>query len=171
MCWIRTIEEVKSNLAVTEIKGAYVTDGGYYKDKNIMEAETLGVKKLIMPINTGSKNEATEAVKRRANSGEGKELLSRRSSTVERIISFIKGRLRLRRFKLRGLVKVGCERTFICLAYNMTRYMQLTTWAGWLWWGEESESSDDEMSKDNRHAKLVNLGHSQSRETGFVVFS
>ena len=124
---IPVIEGVKSNLAVTEIKGAYVTDGGYYKDKNVMEAETLGVKKLILPINTGSKSPATERVKRRANSGQGKELLSRRSSTIERIISFIKERLRLRRFKLRGLVKVGCEWTFICLAYNMTRYMQLTT--------------------------------------------
>ena len=124
---IPVIEVVKSNLAVSEIKGAYVTDGGYYKDKNITEAETIGVKRLILPINTGSKSPATEAVKRRANSEKGKELLRRRSSTIERIISFIKERLRLRRFKLRGLVKAGCEWTFICLAYNMTRYMQLAT--------------------------------------------
>ena len=127
---IPVIKEVKSNLAVKEIKGAYVTDGGYYKDKNIMEAETIGVKKLILPINTESKSPATEEVKRRANSEEGKELLRRRSSTVERIISFIKGRLRLRRFNLRGLLKVGCEWTYICLAYNLTRYAQLIRGTG-----------------------------------------
>jgi hypothetical protein len=72
----------------TKFNGAYVTDGGYCKDKNITEAETIGVKKLILPINTESKSQATEVVRQRANSEEGKELLKRRSFVIERIISF-----------------------------------------------------------------------------------
>lgn len=133
---IPVIAEVKGNLGVKEIEGAYVTDSGYYKDKNITEAEAIGVKKLTLPIKTESRSEATKIVKERAESAEGKELLTRRRSTIERIISFIKERLRLRRFNLRGLarygspLKVGCEWTFICLAYNLTRYMQLVMGKG-----------------------------------------
>ena len=119
------IEEVKNNLKVKEITGSYVTDSGYYKDENICRSKEAGVKKLILPIKIESKSPETIEVKRNAENEVGKELLRKRNATIERIIGYIKERLRFRRFSLRGLVKVGCEWTFICLAYNLVRYMQL----------------------------------------------
>jgi len=119
------IDEVKNNLKVKELAGSYVTDSGYYKDENIWWSKEAGAKKLILPIKIEPKCPETIEVKRNAESEAGKELLKRRNATIERIIGYIKERLRFRRFSLRGLVKVGCEWTFICLAYNMVRYMQL----------------------------------------------
>jgi transposase len=119
------VDEVKNNLKVKELVGAYVTDSGYYKDENIWWAKEAGVKKLILPIKIEPKCPETIEVKRNAESEEGKGLLKKRNATIERIIGYIKERLRVRRFSLRGLVKVGCEWTFICLAYNLIRYMQL----------------------------------------------
>lgn len=121
------VEVVKDNLGVQEIEGAYVTDNGYYKDENVRETKQIGVKNLILPIyieNPGCLE--TKAVKERSLSEVGKGLLRRRKSTVERIFGFIKEkRLKLRRFNLRGLLKVGIEWTFICLAYNLIRYFQI----------------------------------------------
>lgn len=120
------IEGVKKNLRVEDLDGVYVTDGGYYKDQNIIGAKELGVKDLILPINTDTKCTESLKVKKRAQNKEGKELIKRRYVTIERIIGFIKERIRMRRFNLRGLAKVSCEWTFICLAYNLTRLFQLT---------------------------------------------
>lgn len=122
---IPMVEGVKENLGISELRGAYVTDGGYYKDENIIQAEAKGVKELILPIKTDCKQEASQVVKRRAESIRGKDLLGKRRAIVERIISFIKERLKLRRFNLRGLIKVRCEWTLICLSYNLARYVQL----------------------------------------------
>lgn len=120
------IEAVKNNLEVREIKGSYVTDGGYYKDKNIIGAKALGVENLILPIKTDSSCKETQLTRVRAESIEGRELLKKRSSTIERIFGFIKEkRLKMRRFNLRGLVKVGGEWTLVCLAYNLIKYFQL----------------------------------------------
>ncbi len=119
------IEEVKNNLEVKEIDSPYVTDGGYYKDENIWWSRQAGVKRLILPIEIEPKCPETLEVKRNAEGEEGKGLIKRRNGTIERIIGYIKERLRFRRFSLRGLVKVGCEWTFICLAYNLVRYMQI----------------------------------------------
>ena len=119
------VDEVKNNLKVKELVGAYVTDSGYYKVENIWWAKEAGVKKLMLPIKIEPKCPETIEVKSNAESEEGKGLLKKRNATIERIIGYIKERLRVRRFSLRGLVKVGCEWTFICLAYNLIRYMQL----------------------------------------------
>jgi transposase len=119
------IDEVKNNLKVKELAGSYVTDSGYYKDENIWWSKEAGVKKLILPIKIDPKSLETKEVKNNAESEIGKELLKRRNATIERIIGYIKERLRFRRFNLRGLVKVGCEWTIVCLAYNLVRYLQL----------------------------------------------
>ncbi len=119
------VDEVKNNLKVKELECPYVTDSGYYKDENIWWSKEAGVKKLILPIKIDPKCPETIEVKSNADSEAGKELLKKRNATIERIIGYIKERLRFRRFSLRGLVKVGCEWTFICLAYNLVRYTQL----------------------------------------------
>jgi hypothetical protein len=117
------VDEAKNNLMVKELVGAYVTDSGYYKDENIWWAKQAGVKELILPIKIDPKCPETIEVKRNAESEAGKELLKKRNATIERIIGYIKERLRVRRFSLRGLVKVGCEWTYTATYKDWTRLM------------------------------------------------
>jgi IS5 family transposase len=47
------------------------------------------------------------------------------------VIGVLEEQRGLRRFRLRGLVKVGIELTFACTAYNLTRlWRTIPHWAG-----------------------------------------
>ena len=122
---IPMIKEVKKNIGVEEI-GGYVTDGGYYRDENIEVAKEEGVKEIIMPIHVESKYEGAREVKEVGGSERGKELMKERFNKVERVIGYIKEKgLKFRRFHLRGIEKVNCEWTIVCMAYNILRIMRL----------------------------------------------
>jgi len=49
-CLLPGIEGTKRNLGLTQIDVPYVTDSGYYKDKNIIRAKEALVRDLIMPV-------------------------------------------------------------------------------------------------------------------------
>ncbi len=125
---IPMIEGLKENLKIEKIEGKYCSDSGYYSNENIEEAKKLRVENLIMPVYEETKNKEAEEVKKRAESKEGKEALKKRKSIIERIIGLIKENVfKFNRFRLRGLLKVNCEWTLVCIAYNVYRYMKLAT--------------------------------------------
>jgi transposase/IS5 family transposase len=51
----------------------------------------------------------------------GRAIYQRRKAIVEPVIGVLKEQRGMRRFRLRGLVKVGIELTLACTAYNLTR--------------------------------------------------
>ena len=58
--------------------------------------------------------------------GKAKATYKRRSEVAEFPNLWIKEKLGLRRFRLRGLVKVGMEVTWACLTYNIQQWVRLS---------------------------------------------
>lgn len=122
---IPVIKEVKNNLGIEKIEN-YITDSGYYSNKNIEEAIREGVERLIIPIYGESKNEITCKV--RELSEEEREKIKARGEKIEKIFAFIKEKIfKFQKFHLRGLLKVNCEWSLICIAYNLYKYYQISS--------------------------------------------
>jgi hypothetical protein len=64
---------------------------------------------------------ATERMRIRLQSKEGRKAYSKRKCTVEPVFGIIKSAQQFRSFLLRGLERVSGEWTLACLAYNLKR--------------------------------------------------
>lgn len=51
----------------------------------------------------------------------GRAVYQRRKATIEPVLGALKEQRGMRRFRLRGLAKVGIELALACTAYNLTR--------------------------------------------------
>lgn len=126
--------------AVVGSIGAVLVDNGFYSEEAVKAVEANGptvvyaaVKKTghhrsvtdlekksdpPPPVDGAS---ATEVMRHRVSTREGKAKYKLRQQTVEPVFGIIKEAMGFRRFSLRGLAKVGLEWTLVCLAYNLAR--------------------------------------------------
>ena len=56
---------------------------------------------------------------------EAKEIYKQRGAVAEFPNAWIKAKIGLRQFRLRGLVKVGMEALWACLTYNIQQWIRL----------------------------------------------
>jgi IS5 family transposase len=70
-------------------------------------------------------------VRRKLRSAAGRAVYERRKATVEPVFGVLKEQRGMRRFRLRGLARVGIELALACTAYNLTRlWRTLPDWGG-----------------------------------------
>jgi transposase len=87
-------------------------------------SEGARVSEETLPGETGELPEsqkASEKMRARLNTPEGRKLYGRRKCTVEPVFGVIKAVLGFRQFLLRGLEKVRGEWSLVCLAWNLKR--------------------------------------------------
>ncbi|TXK26419.1 IS1182 family transposase [Pontibacter qinzhouensis] len=125
---------------------AAVADTGYFSEKNVEAAQALrdgdGIEALIatgrerhnsflatalrQEQEPGPEGTATESMRRRLSSKEGRRIYSKRKQTVEPVFGIIKEVLGFRRFSLRGEQQAAGEWSLVCLAYNLKRLFTLS---------------------------------------------
>jgi len=126
--------------ALVESVGAVLVDNGFYSEEAVQGVESDGqtvvyaavektghhrsvadVEKKAEPPPPPLGASATEVMRHRVSTREGKAKYKLRQQTVEPVFGIIKEAMGFRRFSLRGLAKVGLEWTLVCLAYNLRR--------------------------------------------------
>ena len=66
------------------------------------------------------------AFRQRMKEPEMKEIYKQRGAVAEFPHAWIKEKLGLRKFHVRGMVKAGCELLWVCLTYNIQQYLRLS---------------------------------------------
>jgi transposase len=110
-------------------------DSGFFTLLNVHALEAQGIE-VYMPdavlakeLNTGRRvkgaapvrDAAHRRMRRKLRDPAGRAIYQRRKATVEPVIGVLKEQRGMRRFRLRGLAKVGIELTLATTAYNLTR--------------------------------------------------
>ena len=110
-------------------------DSGFFTLPNVHALEAQGIEVyvpdavLAKELNTGRRVQGAAPVRDRAQrrmgrklrDPEGRAVYQRRKATVEPVFGVLKEQRGMRRFRLRGLAKVGIELALACTAYNLTR--------------------------------------------------
>lgn len=68
---------------------------------------------------------AVAELKARMETGEGKAIYKERKQVIELVNAWLKSKLGLRQFRLQGLIKVGMELLWACLAYNIRLWLRV----------------------------------------------
>ena len=135
------VDEVEKQCG--ELPKKLTADTGFYQTEQIQNTIGRGIdvyipdSNLARELNYGRRAETTDGcvtrrsdlvrqVRAKLRSPEGIEMYQRRKQTVEPVFGVIKEQRQGRRFRLRGLTKMGLEFTFITLAYNITRFYNLS---------------------------------------------
>ena len=71
------------------------------------------------------------AHKEKMETGEAKQIYRRRGAVAEFPNAWIKDKIGLRQFRLRGVIKVGMETLWACLTYNIKQWIRLRWRAQW----------------------------------------
>ena len=113
-------------------------DSGFFSVANLIELEQRGIEGYVPDAHlTGElrqrrgplkmTGDAPEHCRMRARlrSPAGQVRYRRRQALVEPVIGILKEQRGLRRFRLRGLSKVGVEVALTCTAFNLTRMWRL----------------------------------------------
>ena len=132
------VEEVKRNCR--EQPGQVLADAGYYSNRNLTQLRQQGMDayvpdpNLAHELNTGKRarglgcmrvrNPEGKAMRAKLRTQAGREVYARRKGIVEPVFGTLKAQRDLRRFRLRGLAKVGIEFTLAAIGYNLTRWRQ-----------------------------------------------
>jgi len=132
------VEEVKGNCR--EQPGQVLADAGYYSNGNITQLRQQGMdvyvpdSNLARELNTGQRaggvgrmpvrNPELQAMRAKLRSAAGRKVYAQRKGMVEPVFGTLKAQRDLRRFRLRGLMKVGIEFTLAVIGYNLTRWRQ-----------------------------------------------
>lgn len=129
---IPMVKQVKGNLG--ELPKNVSADAGYFSETNVTEADLKAVDLYIPPDRQkhGEKPVAihgrpprnlsvADRMKRKLRTKSGQEIYRFRKAIVEPVFGQIKEERRFRRFSLRGLVKVECEWTLVCLTHNLLK--------------------------------------------------
>lgn len=110
-------------------------DSGFFSLENLHALEAQGIE-VYMPdavlakeLHTGRRvrgaapvrDPAQRAMRRKLRRAAGRAVYERRKATVEPVFGVLKEQRGMRRFRLRGLRKVGIELALACTAYNLTR--------------------------------------------------
>lgn len=110
-------------------------DSGFFTLDNVHRLEAQGIDVyvpdavLAKELNTGRRvkgaapvrDSAQRHLRRKLRDPVGRAIYQRRKALVEPVIGVLKEQRGLRRFRLRGLVKVGIELALASTAYNLTR--------------------------------------------------
>lgn len=116
-------------------------DCGFYQTEQIkgLQDQSLAVyvpdSNLAAELNGGppaeqtdgcvkSRSELTQAMRAKLRSPEGRAVYNKRRALVEPVFGVLKEQRQCRRFRLRGLEKVGIEFCFMALAFNVARLFQ-----------------------------------------------
>lgn len=121
-----------------------LADSGYFSEKNVQACSDFAILPYISPkrdehntflIEQLKKQEPTldqpenislvEQMKNRMKTKEGKQLYSKRKSTIEPVFGIIKHAMGFRQFLLRGVEKVSGEWNLVCTSYNLKRLHRL----------------------------------------------
>jgi len=68
-----------------------------------------------------AEEKAAERMKRKIDTDEGREMISRRFATVEPVFGNLRANKKLNRFTLRGRTKVDAQRKLYCLVHNIEK--------------------------------------------------
>jgi transposase len=130
---LESIENLPDELP--EVK-RILADAGYYSEANVNACEDAGITPFIAPgrmphnpvlmeefIESKSQVEgtATEKMRQRLKTKEGRKIFSRRKCTIEPVFGIIKHVMGFRQFLLRGLESVRGEWRLICMSWNIKR--------------------------------------------------
>lgn len=128
------LEEVRAN--VGQFPQAVLADAGYRSEENLQSLEASQIDAYVALGREGKKsvvkNEekypATQRMKQKLETVEGRQCYAKRKSIVEPVNGWIKSVLGFRQFSLRGLKKVSGEWTLVCLALNLRQMSSLLAW-------------------------------------------
>ena len=129
------LEEVRAN--VGQFPQAVLADAGYRSEENLQRLEAsaidgyvaLGREGKKSMVKNEEKHPATQRMKQKLETLEGRKRYSKRKSIVEPVNGWIKSVLGFRQFSLRGLKKVSGEWTLVCLALNLRQMSPLLEWS------------------------------------------
>ncbi len=120
--------------------GRLLADAGFFASGNLRALQAQGIDAYIPDSNLARALNRGEplrdgpdahtdpqllAMRRKLRSPIGRRVYQRRKALVEPAFGVLKQQRGMRQFRTRGLVKVGCEFTLACLAYNLTRLYTL----------------------------------------------
>lgn len=125
------LEEVRSNFG--SLPQAVLADAGYRSEENLEKLEAsaieayvaLGRERKTAKVKNADQYPATQRMKQKLESEEGRKRYSKRKSIVEPVNGWIKSVLGFRQFSLRGRQKVSGEWTLVCLALNLRQMRPL----------------------------------------------
>jgi transposase len=113
-------------------------DSGFFSVQNLNELEQRGIEGYVPdahfsgaqqgrrgPLKTVADAPAQRRMRARLRSPAGQARYRRRQALVEPVIGVLKEQRGLRRFRLRGLPKVGVEVALACTAFNLRRMWRL----------------------------------------------
>ncbi len=122
-------------------------DSGYFSEKNVSVVTQQNIEPIIAvareehnsflknylnppdaatPIDPAPTPTATEQMKQKLRSPEGKSIYKKRKQIVEPVFGIIKEILGFRRFLLRGEQQTNKEWSLVCMAYNLKRFFKLS---------------------------------------------
>jgi transposase/IS5 family transposase len=112
-----------------ELPQQVLADAGYRSEENLEQMESKNIDAVIALGREGkadtapvsSSNQATQRMKEKLKTAEGKAAYHRRKVIVEPVFGWIKGVLGFRQFSFRGLNKTNAEWHLVCLAMNLRR--------------------------------------------------
>ena len=114
-----------------DLPGAYSADSGYWSDENVSALERRGIDAYIPPprprrrtdgtISTTPPTPGKARMQDKLATPQGKRTYSLRKETAEPVFGQMKDGRGLRRFRLRGLVKVRGEWALWCLTHNLRK--------------------------------------------------
>ncbi len=114
-----------------------LADAGFFSLSNVEELEARGVdvylpdSNLARELNTGKRCRPTRLsppqrrMRQKLRSPAGRAVYARRKGLVEPVLGSLKEQRGMRRFRLRGLHKVGIEWSLAAIAFNLTRLAQV----------------------------------------------
>jgi IS5 family transposase len=128
------LEEVRAN--VGEFPQVVLADAGYRSEENLQGLEAVAIDAYVALGREGKtsvmkdevKHPATQRMKKKLETAEGRKRYSKRKSIVEPVNGWIKSVLGFRQFSLRGLQKVSGEWTLVCLALNLRQMSPQLEW-------------------------------------------
>jgi|SRR5712692_1832048 transposase len=114
-------------------------DSGFFSVQNLVKLEKRGIEGYIPdahltgelkrrrgPLKCAGDSPEHVRMRARLRSPAGQARYRKRQALVEPVIGVLKEQRGLRRFRLRGLSKVGVEVALVCTAFNLTRMWRLT---------------------------------------------
>jgi transposase/IS5 family transposase len=114
-------------------------DSGFFSVQNLRALEQRGIEGYVPdahfsgaqqgrrgPLKTVPEAAAQRRMRARLGSPAGQARYRRRQALVEPVIGVLKEQRGMRRFRLRGLAKVGVEVALTCTAFNLSRMWRLT---------------------------------------------
>lgn len=114
-----------------------LADAGFFSLDNVEQLERRGVdvylpdSNLARELNTGQRcprmclTSTQRRMRQKLRSAAGRAVYGRRKGLVEPVLGTLKEQRGMKRFRLRGLNKVGIEFTLATIAYNLTRLYAL----------------------------------------------